>query len=120
MEWKELLCFRLNFTEKKMKKDWKLSSIVVVIVTIMFFVSTGCSKSIGMASNCNFEQRAESITLSNDYCKIIWNKTDAGWVATMHCNTKAGWKLVAYDMDAVYAARRHKRLPLPRHGFGRL
>ena len=40
------------------------------------------------ASKCTFNQQDDQIVLGNSLCRIVWNKTDAGWVAAMHCNTK--------------------------------
>ncbi len=48
-------------------------------------------------AGCTLEMHPDSITFGNALGKIVWTKSNTGWVATFHADTPSGWKLVAYD-----------------------
>ena len=75
----------------------RLLGFVFIFINITMIASGG-------VSNCSFEQQDDTLILSNDLCRIVWNKTSLGWSGQYQTNVNNNWLTLAQDDAKTHAA----------------
>ena len=76
----------------------KRSGFSVILIMTGCFVLSSLTGITEAASVCVFQQKEDSIVLTNNMCRILWSKTAEGWQAEFQLKQNERWHSLAYDV----------------------